>query len=592
MGDYNHVRADMQWYGCQPPEALRHWQSSDSLPYVTQGVLDRVKEGITEFLGAHDVKNETLASLQHSWNAFESRKVFSTDLEAVKADIHNMLYIHQESKDTVFDDLIASHHQWDAEPWRALEAAAAVDVADGGDVQKVIECFVRAHRVISMAYVGGTYKAQAVAASDPLVGERILLCSILVGQEQIKLGCDQFWVRQCPNLRLMTYRAMCGAYARGVLAHGECTMYQVFKAGATTPSMTGNVMWSRVRDAYTMTVPHELGDMFEKRMREARANFPYPSNIKRDVKEMTAWIDVTLLDWYAVCGPSAENMSCAGVATITLAYEAELLLDMCQGVTYEDYMAFIVASLETVPHMDSKEILACVFAAHACGVKGYPALEWLHACIDEHKKSGGTPWVPRLVEGTAYSMFLGINEACRRPVIPYGETRVHAEVNLIAAHEVGGLFRHGMEGDAMSRSVLGGDSTVASFPKMIDTIAEQAISIAGELGPPHSTGFMLTSFACLLHNLQGTSGMLRWASQAKPLCDSIATPEQLENSTPITDVVGMTRDVMKVSTLAAHRVLRLGVCTDYTDTHSHTEDGDCVCWECIAEDDSSCLHHY
>jgi hypothetical protein len=74
-------------------------------------------------------------------------------------------------------------------------------------------------------------------------------------------------------------------------------------------------------------------------------------------------------------------------------------------------------------------------------------------------------------------MFLGINEGCRQPAIPYGDVRMRAEVNLMAAHEVAGLFRHGMEGDAMSRSMLDADATIASFPKMIDTLAEGCVTI-------------------------------------------------------------------------------------------------------------------
>lgn len=54
---------------------------------------------------------------------------------------------------------------------------------------------------------------------------------------------------------------------------------------------------------------------------------------------------------------------------------------------------------------------------------------------------------------------------------------MRAEVNLMAAHEVAGLFRHGMEGDAMSRSMLDDDATIASFPKMIDTLAGNSVSI-------------------------------------------------------------------------------------------------------------------
>lgn len=275
----------------------------------------------------------------------------------------------------------------------------------------------------------------------------------------------------------MTYRAMCGSYARGVIAQGECTMRQVFNAGGTTPKMTGNVMWSRVRAAYVQLMPRELGDIVQKKMLEARAHFVYPGHSKRDIKEMNAWCDVTTFDWYALCGPSAENVSPAAVGALMLGYECEVLVDMCPAVTYADYMAFIAAGVDVIPHMDTKELVAGAFAAHACGVKGFAGLHWLQEAIDAHTKKGGSMWGPRSVDGAAYLMFQGINEACRQPAIPYGDIRMRAEVNLMAAHEVAGLFRHGMEGDAMSRSMLDADATIASFPKMIDTLAEGAAAI-------------------------------------------------------------------------------------------------------------------
>jgi hypothetical protein len=212
-------------------------------------------------------------------------------------------------------------------------------------------------------------------------------------------------VSHCPNLRLMAYRAMCGSYARGVLAHGECTLRSVFQAGGTTPPMTGNVMWSRVRAAYVALMPRELGDIVQKKMLEARSHFVYPSHSKRDIKEMNAWCDVTTFDWYALCGPSVENVSPVGVGSLMLGYECEVLVDMCPAVTYEDYMAFIAAGVDVIPHMDTKELVAGAFAAHACGVKGFPGLYWLHGAIDEHTKKGGSMWGPRSVDGAAYLVF-------------------------------------------------------------------------------------------------------------------------------------------------------------------------------------------
>lgn len=42
-----------------------------------------------------------------------------------------------------------------------------------------------ARRVISMAFVAGKYQAEAVRHTDALVGERIVLTSLLLGQEQV-----------------------------------------------------------------------------------------------------------------------------------------------------------------------------------------------------------------------------------------------------------------------------------------------------------------------------------------------------------------------------------------------------------------------
>lgn len=284
-------------------------------------------------------------------------------------------------------------------------------------------------------------------------------------------------MRHCPNLRLVTYRAMCGSYARGALAHGECTLRQVFAAGRSTPQMTGNVIWSRVRAAYAELMPRELGDVVQQKMREACAHFVYPTHSQRDLQEMHAWCEVSVFDWYALCGPCADNVTPAALGALMLGYQCEVLIDMCPQVTYADYTAFVIAGVDAIPHMDAKELVAGAFAAHACGVKGFAGLRWLREAIDAHAEKGNSMWAVRCVDGGAYLMFQGINEACRQPTIAYGDVRMRAEMNLMSAHEVGGLFRHGMEGDAMSQSTLDSDAAIASFPKMVDTLAENATLI-------------------------------------------------------------------------------------------------------------------
>lgn len=599
--DYHNLHADPAWYGCQRPATFKDWKKTDSLPSVAEDVKAKVKAQIKLYKDQHNHTKLALTSLNQTWEAFEANRVLSTDLEVVNKDIDCMMYFHPETKNTVITDLSTQHFNWDEQPWDALEAAAAVDVAAGADVEKVVSLLGQAYRLVSMVSAAGKYKAQAVRASDNLVGERIVLCSLLIGQDQIKLGFDVYWMHHCSNLRLMTYRAQCGAYSRGVIAESECTLRQVFNAGGTTPPMTGNVMWSRVRAAYVAQMPRELGDIVEKRMKEARSRFVYPSHSVRDIGEMNAWCDVTTFDWYALCGPTAENVSTAAVGALMLGYECEVLVDMCPKVTYSDYMAFIAAGVDCIPHMDAKEMVAGAFAAHACGVKGFPGLHWLHNAIDTYTQQGGSMWGPRNVDGAAYLMFLGINEGCRMPAIRYSDVRMRAEINLMAAHEVGGLFRHGMEGDAMSRSMLDGDATIASFPMMIDKLAEDGVNVGRDMGAPHSTGFMLTCFGYLLFNLVGSSSMMRWASGAKPRCDSIAvvadktenaklphpTPEETAVATAVSEL-SMTRDMMKVSTLAAHRALRLGIDTDYMERHKHVPGGDCVCWNCLAGQDKPC----
>lgn len=588
--NFEDCKADLQWYGCQVPEEYkeplqeREKRGKDWKDVELLKKIEKQRPILQEYFKTTKIEYDRKEVLLNVWNIFAKHNVVATTGDKEK-DIEKALFFDVKIRDEVIHDFASEDiGNWEEEPWNALEKAACHDLVNGADLEKVAVRVKRAQYVISMAKVAGRYLAQCVKNKE-FAGQRIVLSSILLGQEQISLGYDRYWVAMCPHTRVVTYRAMVGAYARGVKEEGDFSLVDAFKAGGMVTPPKGKVCWRNVEAAYEEYMPKELGKMVKKKMGEARANFSYPHRPGEQLEEMKAWCDVTTYDWYALCGPKSEELSRHAVGALMLGYECEVLVDMCPETTYEEYIRFIAKGVDIIPHMDTKELTAGAFASHACGVKGFEGLEWLNEAIDEHVKAKKSDWGPRSIDGAAYLMFLGINEGCRQPSIQYSKLRLEAEINLMAAHEAAGLFRHGMENDAMSRGMLDKDSKTTSFAMMIDKLGEDAVKIAIEMGPPHNTGYMLTCFGYLLFNLVGSSSMIRWAAGLKPRCESIArNPEALisEATEKPKNQQQLSRDMQKVSALAAHRAFRLGVVNSYPKTHPHKEGGECDCWDCIA----------
>lgn len=81
INSYHNVHADLEWYGCQSPAEYKEWSRREGLVSVGDGVKARVHESIQKNVDSRDATQDALNSLDESWNAFETRKVISADLE-------------------------------------------------------------------------------------------------------------------------------------------------------------------------------------------------------------------------------------------------------------------------------------------------------------------------------------------------------------------------------------------------------------------------------------------------------------------------------------------------------------------------------